>query len=159
MTAAQITVNLGEEFSDEGTLGEALLDRAANKLVSGTARDDLRRRIEQIRDDEIREQLRPTIAAALDAPVQLFNEYGSPKGDPITLRDLILERGTALFKVKAGGYGNKSPLDQFITEEIDRQFKNELNTAMKQAREQVLAAVREQGAAVVQETISRMART
>ncbi len=159
MSGAQITVHLGEEWANEETLGEALLDRAADKIAKGMARQNFNDRVAAIRDEEIREQLRPAVAAALNAPVQRFNEYGSPQGDPILLRDLIVEKGTELFKVKNPGYGSKSPLEKFIVEEIDRAFKNELNTAMKQARAQVLAAVREQGAAVVQETIERMART
>lgn len=154
-----ISIDLGVAVPEGVTLAEAIVDQAAKQLLASIKEETepVRARVRAIRDEEIREQVRPLVGDTLGMLVQRTDEYGSPKGQPVTLREVILEKAAESFKVSSRN--RKSPLEEFITQEVDRAFRGELQEAMKASRAQVLAAVREQGAQIVQETIERMARS
>jgi hypothetical protein len=159
MSDGQIVIELGELYTGEnGSVAEAIIRAAADFLLNRIGSETIRHRIEQIRDDEIREHVRPLIATALTEPMQLTDEYGSPKGSAKPLSQIIVEKGMAQLQVKSYG-NNKTPLEKFLSEEIERVFRNELREAMKEARGSVLAAVRQEGARIVEETITKMARS
>jgi hypothetical protein len=156
----QLVIDLGETFADHGTLSEVILDRAAAQIVRQLSKDDITRRIQQVRDDEIREVVKPMIADTIGLEVQLTDTYGAPQGPPMPLREVIVKKATEQFVVRKDGFSSsrKTPLEEYISSEIERVFRRELNEAMAEARAQVLAAVREEGAQLITQTIARMAK-
>lgn len=156
---ATLVVNLGESFAD-GNIGNAILEHAAAQLLrqAGEEVRETRDRIRLIRDEEIRAQVSPLVTQLLDSSVQLTDEYGSARGKPVPLRDLIVQKATEILSVRQAHGSRHTVLEDFITREVERVFKQQLEKEVNAAREQVAAAVREQGARVIEETIRRMAR-
>jgi hypothetical protein len=143
------------------TFAEYVADRAALALLKERdAIPELRRRVREITEDEIRAAVKPTIAAALDLAVQQTDGFGAPKGSPTTLRELVLETARKeLGEPKDRGYGKSKTtiVEQFVRDEVEKALKAEMQEAVREAKGQVMVAVREQAAAVIQETVERVA--
>lgn len=156
-------LRLGE---DGGDLGEYILGQAALQIIATLDRDVrsmLRQRVEQIRDEVIREAIRPAVTEAIAVAVQPTDSWGQPTGSPmVTLREVIVKEGLRQLKKDGGdahGRGTKHTiLEQVIAQEVEKALRSELLKEVEAGRAQALAAVKEQAAAVIAETIARMAR-
>lgn len=142
------------------TAARRLLDRADAHEVVGEFKD----RVRGVLDEEIREKVRPLLDDVLSRVLQPTNAYGDPTGEPRTLSQIVVD--TATRELASGGTtggslgrgASATILQRVIEEEVGRTLRKELQKAVLEAREKVLAAVREEGAAVLAETIARMAR-
>jgi hypothetical protein len=149
--------------ADGGTFLDYVADLAASKLMeTGDAREatgQYRRRALSIADEEIREQLKPVIADALDAAAQRTSPFGDPRGEPRTLRELIVE--TALDQLRTrqgvGGARRETLVESVVRKEVQEALGSDLKAAVASARAEVLAAVTEKAAEVISETIARAA--
>ncbi len=121
----------------------------------------LTRRAVEIRDEEIREVIRPAIVEAIDATMQPTDAYGNPKCEAQTLHEIIVEQAKKVITAKdSDSYSRTKGLNivqQFIAAEVRGALDKELKATMDQAKADVLAAVQEQGAKVLSETIAKMA--
>lgn len=155
----------GEPVQEPTTLEDVVLGMAAQSIagtvVADEAKDYLRQRVYNLRDAEIREQLRPLVAEAIARSIQPTDPFGNPKGDPTTLAEVITkEAKTALTVPKESGYGNpkRTLIQQIIADEINTTFRKELADAVAEGKKAVAAALRAEGAVVIQQTIERMAK-
>lgn len=167
----QITIDIPDFFegnAEDGTRSTSLREMVANaaveRLVTDARREawgkTIRDRVRAIRDDEIREAVRPSIEEALTKAIQPTDVYGTPKGEPVTLREHIVQTASDwLTKKSSERYGEKamSPAERLIKEEVTRVFDREVKAALDDAKAQVMAAVQQEGARVLAETIARMA--
>lgn len=133
-------------------------------LKSGAMSDtyqQLTRRASEIRDEEIRAVIRPAIIEAIDATMQPTDPYGNPKCEAKTLHEIIVEQAKKAITAKdSDSYSRNKGLnivEQFIASEVRSALDKELRATMDQAKADVLAAVKDQGAKVLSETIARMA--
>jgi hypothetical protein len=151
------TITINEEG---GTLSDLIVNRAVRVLLeSYEVRRAVLARVEEVSDEVIRAAIQPIIAAAVTNAVQPTDLYGEPKGEPKTLREVIVERAQKYLTDQVGDYNRRrSRVEDFIAKEVDHAVKRELTEEMNAARSQVRAAVQEKGAEVIQETISRLAR-
>lgn len=156
-------IRLGEEGGD---LGDYIVGQAAIQLIANSGRDLrtlLADRVSRIQDEEIREAVRPAIAEAIERAAQPTDSFGNVKGEPRTLHEIIVAMTVKQLQTREGrfssGSGAKTVLEEFIYQEVERTLRGELQEAVKEARAQVLAAVRDEGAKVITETIERMARS
>lgn len=128
--------------------------------MSDTYREMTRRAIE-IRDEEIREAIRPAVIDAIGATMQPTDAYGNPKCEAKTLHEIIVEQAKKAITTKdSDSYSRTKGLnivEQFIASEVRSALDKELKATMDQAKADVLAAVKEQGAKVLSETIAKMA--
>ncbi|MGW4695193.1 hypothetical protein ACWEO1_22755 [Kitasatospora cineracea] len=145
ITVDEITLNtvVGDivEYDEDGdanvvghkTVADLVADRIVERLVRDTDRwPSLRERVIQIRNEEIRAQVRPSIEAALTRPIRKTNTYGEPVGPETTLSELISEETR-----------------KYISEPADK-YRTEKGTVLQAAvRAEVKAAVAEQVAAAV----------
>jgi len=168
----QITIEIPDFFegsAEDGIRGASLqdmvVDAAVQRLVTDGRREEwartLRERVTAIRDETIREAVRPAIEEALTRVIQPTDAYGNPKGEPVTLHERITRDAMAwLTKAESRQYGDKAvtPVERLIKEEVNAAFKRELGPVMEEAKREVIAAIKEQGAAVLAETIARMGR-
>lgn len=155
----------GEPIQQPTTLEDVVLGMAAERLVRSVTADEakryMRERISAIRDEEIRAAIRPLIEEALTRSIQPTDHYGNPKGEPTTLAEVITkEAKTAVTVPKEHGYGKpkRTLIQEIIADAVDLQFHRELGEAIAEGKKAVLAAVRDEGAAVIQKTIERMAK-
>lgn len=151
---------------EAGTFADYVADLAAQRLMTGEdarqATGEYRRRALTIADEEIREQLKPVIAEALDAAVQRTTGFGDPRGEPKTLREVIVEAALEqLRKPQGDGFGGtrrgETLVQSIIRSEVQVALASELKAAVASARTEVLAAVSEKASEVIGETIMRAA--
>lgn len=164
-----------EDFAPvPSTLETLVLNLAAQKLLtqtgilSGADRDyttkrlslvqELRDRVNTIRDEEIRVQVKPIIAEALAGQIRKTNAYGEPTGQTTTLREIIGKEAERILARKDGdSYGHKGTIEALIREQVQTAFVKEMKAEMDKARQEMVAAVREQGSKILAETIQKMA--
>jgi hypothetical protein len=159
----QIVIDLGEVWSDEKVAADAIVDRAAKMLVdSHELRTEVRRRVDKLADDEILRWLGDLIEEALTEPLQPTDAFGSPMGEPTTLRDLILKRVEKELSTEKSRSTFRNSRNTLLTEIVEREVLkvvgDDLRETMNVARTQVREAVQAKGAEVLAETIQRLAR-
>jgi hypothetical protein len=154
----------GENGGEQQTLAEVIAEMAAARMLASLGHEqrvDIQHRARQITDDEIRAQVQPLIATALERSMRKTNPWGEPTGEPATLAETIVaEAQRQLTKPTQGdSYDStrrKTLVQDIIAKEVERTIRYELADEMSKVKEQVAAAIREQGAAVLTETIRRM---
>jgi hypothetical protein len=153
---------------DGSTFAEHVAAMAARQLMerpeAREATGEYRRRALTIADEEIREHLKPVIAQALDAAVQRTSGFGDPRGEPKTLREVIVEAALEQLRRPAhgdgfgGGIRRGETLVQFvIRREVEDALGKELRGVVQAAKADVLEAVRAKAGEVVAETIEKLA--
>ena len=111
--------------------------------------------------DAIDEKVGEIVAAQLDREFLPVDSYGEVQrhAEPTTLREQIkTQASTALAKgMKPSDRYNTDlgGLKKYIDTEIDRQIKNELAEAVKEAKATVVAKVKANAAQVITDTITR----
>lgn len=157
----------GEPVEGPTTLEDLVIqlaaDTVADRVTKDSQWDQHRQRVQTVRDEIIREKLEPLIEQALTRSLQPTDSYGQPKGEPTTLAEVIVGKATEMLtkQARVGRYPDERTATQvqaWISEAVDRHVKAELSKALEEAKAEVKAAVRKQGAAVIAETIERMAK-
>jgi hypothetical protein len=149
---------IGEE--DYAETPQTLADVVADRIMADLKRDDhytrLKERVREIRDEEIREQLRPIIGEAIAAPVQRTSDLGTPIGQPVALAELIVKEAQS-FLARRDGYGPdaQTPAQKIIRDEVDRAIKSELSAAIADEKAKVVAAVRAKAADLIAEAVKQ----
>jgi hypothetical protein len=147
---------IGEE--DYAETPRTLADVVADRIVADLKRDDhytrLKERVREIRDEEIREQIRPIIAEAITAPVQRTSDLGTPIGQPVALAELIVKEAQS-FLTRRDGYDAQTPPQKIIRDEVDRAIKSELSAAIAEEKAKVVAAVRAKAADLIAEAVKQ----
>lgn len=155
----------GEPIEEPMTMEDAVVDAAARQVLA-SAKSDVRELVREAARKQIGESIRaiiePLIVEALTSSIQPMNSYGEAKGEPVTLREVIVKKATEEFRVPSSRNGSYHPdkatlIEAVIREEVSKALKRDLVDAIAEARKQVLAAVQEKGAEVIAETITKMA--
>lgn len=139
----------GEEIGIEAvTIRDLVVIELANRVVKDPEWPTLRTRISQIRDDVIRSAIEPAVTEAMAKPIQLTDSYGSPKGEPTTLRELVMKEAQTYLTRAGDGYGGDrvTPTQKFIRDEIGRQFQSELKAVIDGEKAKVKNALRAKAA-------------
>ena len=136
----------------ERTVGDLVAGQIVDRLVRGanTGWPGLVAKVTEIRNEVIRETVRPQIEEAVAAPFRKTNSYGEPVGEPTTLRQLIVDEARKAVNEPADRYSSSTFLQQAVRAEVQKALAKEIADAVKQAREQVAAEVGQHVAAAVQ---------
>ena len=146
VTVSDVTLTsiIREGYEDNNvTIGDRVVEDIVSRLSSETDYwGGMRARVERIRDEEIREQVRPLIESALTEPFRKTTSYGEAVGPETTLRSLIVgEVKDYLGKPassSSGRYGEgKTFIAGLVAAEVDKAFREEVAAAVKQVRESV----------------------
>lgn len=163
VTEVDLSTVIDGYYNHEDGAPTILADRVAEQLVRQARQNDedwktLRKRILSIRDEEIRKLVLPAITEAFEKPIQKTNTYGEPYGEPVTLREVVVEEARRILK----GAGSNSLSDrdkplarQLINQMVVKELRAELADAIKAEREKVVAAVREQAAQLITEAVTK----
>lgn len=147
------------------SLPDAVLHELAVVMVKHLSEDrdgyrTLRDQINQTRDAIIREMAAPIIAEVFAAPIQRTNSYGEPiKGEPTTLREIIIAESMKVITGPADNYGNRNEtrLQVAIRKEVESTWEREIKGAIDTAKAEVRKAVQEKAAGILAKTIQEMA--
>ena len=144
------------------TLQELVIVEVARQVIAQVGReatDRIRADVYDTRGRMITEAVQPLIAEAVTKAVQATDPYGQPKGEPTTLREIIVQAATSqLTQPTSERYGSprETVVQRIIREEVEGVVKRELKQAVDAAKAEVAAAVQTQAAAVITETITRL---
>lgn len=147
------------------TLAAHIAGLAAERLLHREEREaliDLRRRYSAIADDEIRAHLRPLIREALEHVATPTDAFGNQRpGEAKTLHEVVVEMARKELTQKRGdsfrGRTATTLVEDFVKAEVEDVLGRELKEVVREAKVDVIAAVREKAAEVIAETIERVA--
>lgn len=130
----------------ERTIAELVVEKLVAKLVADDRYPRLRDQVAEIRKEEIRKAVRPTIEEALARPIYKTNGYGERTGGETTLFELIAEEARKAITEPIDRYGRDKGtfLSNAVREEVQRAFKEEIANAAQQARDAVTKEIGEQ---------------
>jgi len=147
------------------TLADLILEECSRKILEDFHRDealnDLRKRVQQIRDEQIVQAIQPTIDEAISAALQPTDAFGQAKGDPKTLREVIIERAVDYLKkpIQGASYGKASTVvEKFIEEAVTNAVARDLKTAFEEGHAQIREAIKVKGAEVLEQVLVQMAK-
>jgi len=145
--ASQIDLNeyISAYYDEDGdriggrTVADAVVAALVNQAAKGDYSDSLKQRVKDIRDEEIRKAIAPTLAEAIATPIVKTNSYGEPIGKETTLRELILEEARKIWEQPVDRYSREkgTHLQAAIRKAVMEAFQAELAEAVKVAREVV----------------------
>jgi len=138
------------------TLGEIVARRISADLTKDDSYPGLRKRFLELRDEEIREQVKPLVTEALTGPIQKTNTYGEPTGQTTSMRELVMAEAKKIVSKPTDSYGRgETFLQKLVREEISRAFIGELNKVMAAEKEKVVVAVRAKAAELIAEAVKQ----
>ena len=151
--------DIEESVTVEVTLGDEVAKRLTAKLTKDDQWDGLRKRFLAIRDEEIREAVKPLVAEAITAAIEQTNGFGERTGKSTTMRELVMAEAKKVFTERAD-YGRGSTLAQrIVADAVGAAFNRELAAAIADEKAKVVAAVRAKAAdliaAAVKEGVGR----
>lgn len=145
--ASQIDLNeyISAYYDEDGdrvggrTVADAVVAALVTQAAKGDYSDSLKTRVKDIRDEEIRDAIAPTLAEAIAKPLVKTNSYGEPVGKETTLRELILEEARKIWEQPVDRYSREkgTHLQAAIRKEVQAAFQEEIAEAVKVAREAV----------------------
>jgi len=121
---------------------------AAEKIVKDFASGEIEAAIR----DQIQAQVAEAVQSALDGEIQMTDMFGRAQGEAKPLRDMLVDRaGEQLQKwLKASDrYSGGSEFDKFLTQQVDRALREDLNEVVKTARAEVKAAMQRAAAKAI----------
>lgn len=148
----------GDEYEIGGrTLGDAVAGLIAARLLKETNyANTLREKVATIREDEIRQAIRPLIEEALAQPIAQTNQYGQRTGKDLTLLELVVEQVGIVLKEKSDRHRSDSPtvLQKAIRTEVEKALKDEITSAVTAVRAALVGQVGDQIRAYAVEAVS-----
>lgn len=150
------------DYEGARTLADAIVSAAVAKLVKdkdyGEVHSGLRKRVAQIRDEEIRERVRLELDEVMLQPVTATNQWGEPVGQPTTLRALIVAEATKFFsvKLKSDSYDRRPELtgaQRVIAELVKAELTKELAAAFADEKAKVVKAVQGKAAELLAQAV------
>jgi hypothetical protein len=154
-TGIDLATPIGQQYGEDGPEARTVGDEVVRQIVASITRSDgysgIPARLRELRDEEIREQIRPIVAAAVSEPLQRTNEYGRPVGDAKPLTELIVEEVRSYLKRRADNYDRtgRTVVQKLIADEVDRVVTGELRQAIADEKAKVVAAVRAKAADLI----------
>jgi hypothetical protein len=147
--------DIEETVRQDVTLGDEVAKRVTAKLTKDDQWDGIRKRFLAIRDEEIREAVKPLVAEAITAAIEQTNGYGERTGQSTTMRELVMAEAKKLFTDRAD-YGRGSTLAQrIVAEAVGSAFTRELAAAIADEKAKVIAAVRGKAAELLAEAVKQ----
>jgi hypothetical protein len=160
---SEIAGHIYDEESDSQrhrTLGDAVAYEIANDLKRDQFYGELKKRVNTIRDEEIRKLVSAEITAAMSADIPLTNGYGEQVGKTTTLRELIVAEGRKFFTEKRRANGRydgptSTAAQDVVAAMVKDALTKELATAVAEEKTRVVEAVRAKGAELIGDAIKQ----
>lgn len=148
----------GEREDYQVTIGHLIAEMVTKKLSKDDSWGGIKKRFLDIRDEEIREAVKPIVTEAIGAPIQKTNTYGEATGPATSIRELIIAEATNLLgrKVDDGYRSNgETVLQKFVREQITAAFAKELAGVVAEEKAKVVAAVRAKAADLIADAVKQ----
>ncbi|MET8081848.1 hypothetical protein [Streptomyces sp. NPDC005303] len=133
-----------DEDGDAYTEGsKTVADLVATQIVERLVKDNqwpsLREQVMEIRKEEIRAAVRPSIDEALARPIYKTNGYGERTGQETTLAEIITDEARKQLAEPVDRYRTEkgTVLQQAVRAEVKKAFETEIAEAVQAARDLV----------------------
>lgn len=159
---------IGDRYDEDGnpvgprSIMDAVVDSAARQLIKSYADYDFRRqlveRVARLRDEEIRAYIVPMIREAMNGTLQKTNEYGEPRGEPVSLTAVIMDEVKKALTLNTGNSfrSERSALTNVMREHIDMVITRELKAEVDAAKALVVKAIQDQGAKFLADAVTAL---
>jgi hypothetical protein len=158
-TVVGARVEIDEDGDRVETGGYTIADAVIGDLVKGLRLCEeyggLRRRVSDIRDEEIRKLVRDEIAAVFGQVIAETNRYGEPTGRTTTLIELIVAEANRCLTTQDRYSSGKTLGQKLVADAVGAAIKRELSEAIAAEREKVVAAVRAQAATLIADAVKQ----
>lgn len=116
-------------------VADLVADRIADRVASTEEFRELRKQVTTIRDEMIREKLEPVLAEVMEAPIRKTNGFGEQTGEPVTMRELVMEEARDLLSQRdRRGYNQAPWITTFVHEQVRELFEKELKAELAEAK-------------------------
>ncbi|MEV5944827.1 hypothetical protein [Streptomyces sp. NPDC051994] len=123
------------------TVGDLVAAQIVERLVKDDQWKRLREQVLDIRKEEIRAAVRPSIDEAIARPIYKTNGYGERTGQETTLAELISDEARKQLAEPVDRYRTEkgTVLQQAIRAEVKKAFETEIADAVQKARDLVVS--------------------
>lgn len=132
----------------EDSVEAAIIETVAKKIIK-QAKDEIVSQAAKMVKSEISQQIGDIVREVVDAPVRETNYYGEPKGEPVTMRELVMKEARTWWEVKVSSkngkpttYRSDNPVSRgeyltgvAVAREIEAAYKAEIAKAVQKVRE------------------------
>lgn len=141
----------------ERTVADLVVEQIVAKLVADNRYPTLRDTVAEIRKEEIRNAVRPSIEEAISRPIRKTNHFGEPTGEVTTLSEFIADEARKQLTEPADRYSREKGtlLQQTVRAEVRKAFESEIAEAVKQARDAVTKELGDQIASQVADAVRK----
>ncbi|MFG3136051.1 hypothetical protein ACGFZA_07490 [Streptomyces sp. NPDC048211] len=132
----------GDAYSTgQQTVAHLVAAQIVERLVKDARYPGLRDQVTEIRKEEIRAAVRPSIDEALARPIYKTNTYGERTGQETTLAELIADEARKQLTEPSDRYRSEkgSILQQAVRAEVQKAFQSEIAEAVQKTRDLVIA--------------------
>lgn len=136
------------------TLGQAVAEDIADRLVKDDRYARLRDEVLQLRKEEVHKLIAPIVAAAITQPIQRTNTYGQPAGPAVSMTELIIqETREYLGKVDTYRRDEGTVVQKLVREAVSKTIRTELASVIAEEKAKVVAAVRAKAAELIADAV------
>jgi hypothetical protein len=144
------------EYDDDGsvigrgrTIADAIIAQTTHKLAH-KLRDEARKTIKEEVTRQIALQVNDLVTEVITNPIQLTNRFGELTGETLSVREHIANEVKDQLTRRRDSYDrNASVLSSIIKTEVEQALTKELREAVVEARNTVVAAVKNQAATML----------
>lgn len=121
------------------TVADLVAEKIVERLVVDQRYPALRDLVTEIRKEEIRAAVRPSIDEALARPIYKTNTYGERTGAETTLAEIVADEARKQLAEPVDRYSHEkgTVLQQTVRAEVQKAFKAEIADAVQQVRQLV----------------------
>jgi hypothetical protein len=130
----------GDTYTEgQRTVADLVATQIVDRLTTATGWPPLRERVMNIRNEEIRAAVRPSIEEAITRPIYRTNHYGERTGEQTTLAEVIADQARKVLVEPVDKYRMEkgTVLQQTVRAEVKKAFETEIADMVKQARDLV----------------------
>ena len=150
---------IDEVWDDEDGINHNTLVGLVAKQLAASLQKDIAKAVHE----QIMAHVETIVRETLENPVQKMSAWGEPTGERSSLRDMIGKACDDALKkpeLRDGYTRGQQPtmVQRIIANEVEKAFKAELQTHVKEAQKAAISAVKANAAEVISETIDRARR-
>jgi hypothetical protein len=166
-TQISLDIDLGQSIDE---IREHIISAAAQQMLMQTTiyNDDphFTKLAQSLRDDisraikaEVEKVVAPAVTVALEEGVQPTDSYGTPRGEKLPLRSVIVAEAEKALNKKVeirDNYGrSESVIQQVIRDEVQKAMAADLKEIIAEERKKVTAAVHTEAAQLITQAVER----
>lgn len=131
----------GDPYTDgQVTVADKVAALIVKEAIKSPSWEPLRERVTSIRNEMIREAVKPLIREALERPIRRTNAYGERVGAETTLSEIIMDEAKKVFTEVKDSYSNRRPfVAEVVQAEVKKAFQADIQEQVKKARAAVAA--------------------